>query len=52
MSKLKLKPITHRIFLIYGKKNGKFPFSHSILIVDEDIVLIDTGCGIDILGEI
>jgi len=50
--KLKLKPITCHIFLIYGRNNGKFPFSHSILILDEDIVLIDTGCGIRILRDI
>jgi len=52
MDKLKLNPITNHIFLVCGKNNGKFPYSHSILIVDEDIVLIDSGCGISTLKNI
>ncbi len=48
----KLEAITDRIFLVQGKNKGRFPFSHSILILDEDIVLVDTGCGIETLKNL
>lgn len=41
--------ITEHITLIKGKTQGKFPFSHSILIKDDITALIDTGCGIETL---
>jgi len=44
--------ITDNIFLVKGKNEGRFPYSHSILILDEDLVLIDTGCGIRILKQL
>ncbi len=40
------------MFLVKGKNNGRFPNSHSILIVDKDIVLLDTGCGIETLRQL
>lgn len=45
-----VETVTDHIYLIHGKGKGRFPYSHSILIMDEEIVLIDTGCGIDILN--
>ena len=48
----KLEAITDHIFLVQGKNNGRFPYSHSILILDEDIVLVDTGCGIEPLKKL
>ena len=44
-----LQRITDDIHLIKGKNNGKFPFSHSILISSnsKETILIDTGCGIE-----
>ncbi len=48
----KLEAITDRIFLVQGKNKGRFPYSHSILILDEDIVLVDTGCGIENLKKL
>ncbi|MFX0122363.1 MAG: MBL fold metallo-hydrolase [Candidatus Hodarchaeota archaeon] len=41
--------ITDKIHLVKGKNNGKFPFSHSILIFNnsKETILIDTGCGIE-----
>jgi glyoxylase-like metal-dependent hydrolase (beta-lactamase superfamily II) len=41
--------ISNNIYLVQGKNNGKFPFSHSILIFNnqKEAVLIDTGCGIE-----
>jgi ribonuclease/clavin/mitogillin len=47
-----LVQIAPHIFLVEGKKNGRFPFAHSILIRDEITALIDTGCGVGRLEEI
>ena len=52
MENKKLEAITDRLFLVQGKNRGRFPYSHSILISDEDIVLVDTGCGIDSLKKL
>ncbi|MHA2298012.1 MAG: MBL fold metallo-hydrolase [Candidatus Hodarchaeales archaeon] len=40
--------------LVIGNNNGRFPFSHSILINGEknEPTLVDTGCGIEILRKI
>ncbi|MFX0089102.1 MAG: MBL fold metallo-hydrolase [Candidatus Hodarchaeota archaeon] len=37
--------VTDQILVVKGENNGKFPYSNSILILDEKTVLIDTGCG-------
>jgi len=49
-----LKRITEDIHLVEGKNNGKFPFSHSLLIFSKskETILIDTGCGIEILQNL
>ncbi|MCF8063038.1 MAG: MBL fold metallo-hydrolase [Deltaproteobacteria bacterium] len=47
-----MEPIADHIFLIPGAKGGRFPFSHSILVLDRVRVLIDTGCGLDTLTRI
>ncbi|MFW9996110.1 MAG: MBL fold metallo-hydrolase [Candidatus Odinarchaeota archaeon] len=48
-----LERITNKLSLVQGKNNGRFPYSHSILIFDQKRpTLIDTGCGIDILKDI
>jgi len=47
-----VETITDNIFLIEGKNRGRFPCSHSILILDEETVLIDTGCGIETLKQL
>jgi glyoxylase-like metal-dependent hydrolase (beta-lactamase superfamily II) len=46
--------ISNNLYLVQGKNNGKFPFSHSILILtnSNEAVLVDTGCGIENLQEI
>ena len=44
--------IAPSIFLVEGEKRGQFPFSHSILILDEVTALIDTGCGIERLQRL
>lgn len=52
MRPAKLEAITNNIMLIHGERRGKFPNSHSILILDESSGLIDTGCGPEVLQDI
>jgi glyoxylase-like metal-dependent hydrolase (beta-lactamase superfamily II) len=49
-----LTPISDPIYLVEGKNRGRFPYSHSILIrtKNQGDVLIDTGCGREILEEL
>jgi glyoxylase-like metal-dependent hydrolase (beta-lactamase superfamily II) len=47
-----VEPVTDNVFLIKARNEGRFPYSHSILIFDEEIGLIDTGCGIEILKHL
>jgi len=51
---LELHSISSNIFLVLGTNRGRFPYSHSILIVPtpHEAVLIDTGCGVKILQEL
>mgnify|MGYP002153768709 CR=1 FL=1 len=51
-NRIKTKNITDHILLIRGKNKARFPYSHSILILDEETVLIDTGCGVDVLKQL
>jgi glyoxylase-like metal-dependent hydrolase (beta-lactamase superfamily II) len=44
--------IAPSIFLVEGENEGRFPFSHSILIRDKITGLIDTGCGLRRLKHI
>jgi glyoxylase-like metal-dependent hydrolase (beta-lactamase superfamily II) len=37
------------MMVLRGRNRGKFPPSYSVLILDDQTVLIDTGCGIDVL---
>ena len=47
-----LQQVTDQIYLIPGGNNGRFPYSHSVLIIDRKTVLIDTGCGIETLQQL
>jgi len=49
---METQKITECITLIKGENQGKFPFSHSILIEDDTTALIDTGCGITTLKQV
>ncbi len=44
--------VSPSIYLVEGESEGRFPFSHSILIRDKVTALIDTGCGIRRLERI
>jgi glyoxylase-like metal-dependent hydrolase (beta-lactamase superfamily II) len=41
------RPISENIHLIVGINEGTFPYSNSLLIIDDDVVLIDSGIGND-----
>ncbi|MFX0093898.1 MAG: MBL fold metallo-hydrolase [Candidatus Hodarchaeota archaeon] len=49
-----LEQISDPIFMIWGENKGRFPFSNSILILEEKnrAILIDTGCGSHIIKEL
>jgi len=44
--------IAPSIYLVEGEGEGRFPFSHSILIRDKITALVDTGCGVRRLERI
>ena len=46
--------ITNHLYLIRGENDGRFPFGHSVLIIEQDNkgTLLDTGCGIEILRNL
>ncbi|MFX1515193.1 MAG: MBL fold metallo-hydrolase [Promethearchaeota archaeon] len=48
------RKISDNLYLIEGQNQGRFPYSHSILIVSHsnETTLIDTGCGLNKLREI
>lgn len=45
LHKLKTEQLDEKVHLIIGKNKGTFPYSNSLLILDEEIVLIDSGIG-------
>jgi len=47
-----VEALTDCIYLIKGENISSFPPSYSILVRDEEVVLIDTGCGIENLKKI
>jgi glyoxylase-like metal-dependent hydrolase (beta-lactamase superfamily II) len=49
---MRVEPVTGHISLVHGEKDGVFPGSHSILILGEETVLVDTGCGIKDLKQL
>ncbi len=52
LGKLNAKPLVDNVYLVIGKKHGIFPYSNSLLIIDEEVVLIDSGIGNELLEEI
>jgi len=49
---LKLVPVTDGLFQVVGRHQGRFPSSHSFLVLDDLTALIDTGCGLELLERI
>ncbi len=49
---VELIPITKTISIVPGKNQGRFPTSFSFVIKGDSTVLVDTGCGIDVLQEL
>jgi glyoxylase-like metal-dependent hydrolase (beta-lactamase superfamily II) len=52
LTAVKLEPISDTLFLVPGGNHGRFPQSHSILVLGDEMVLIDTGCGIETLKRL
>jgi glyoxylase-like metal-dependent hydrolase (beta-lactamase superfamily II) len=52
LGKLSSYQLDDNVHLIIGKNNGTFPFSNSLLIMDEEVVLIDSGLGDELLQVI
>ncbi len=46
---LKVTEITRTIFIVHGNNRGRSPFSNAILVLDKHSMLMDTGCGLEIL---
>lgn len=49
---LKITEISETIFIVHGTNRSRSPFSNSILVLDKHSVLMDTGCGLDILRSL
>jgi glyoxylase-like metal-dependent hydrolase (beta-lactamase superfamily II) len=45
LNKLKTRELDDGVYFIIGNNKGTFPYSNSLLIADEDVVLIDSGIG-------
>jgi glyoxylase-like metal-dependent hydrolase (beta-lactamase superfamily II) len=48
---IKITPITDTIFVIHGNNRSRSPFSNTICILDQNNMLMDTGCGIELLTQ-
>ncbi len=49
---IKTLPITETISIIQGNNRSRSPFSNAIFVHDRKNLLMDTGCGIDILNRL
>jgi glyoxylase-like metal-dependent hydrolase (beta-lactamase superfamily II) len=49
---LKTTPITGTISVIHGNNRGRSPFSNAVCILDRTRMLMDTGCGHDIVQRL
>ncbi len=49
LKKLNTNQLDDNVYLIIGKNKGTFPYSNSLLILDEQVVLIDSGIGNELL---
>jgi glyoxylase-like metal-dependent hydrolase (beta-lactamase superfamily II) len=49
LGKLNIKQMDEDVYLLIGKNNGTFPYSNSLLILDEKVVLVDSGLGDELL---
>ncbi len=47
-----MEEIADRVFLVHGGRGGRFPRSHAVLVLDRVRVLIDAGCGRDVLARV
>lgn len=47
LEQIDTKPIDENVYLVGGNNDGTFPYSNSLLIMDDEVVLIDSGIGDD-----
>lgn len=52
LSGLNTRQLDENTYLIIGKNEGTFPYSNSLLILDDEVVLIDSGIGNEYLETI
>lgn len=52
LNKIETKQLDEGIFLIIGKNKGTFPYCNALLIIDDEVVLIDSGCGNEIMEQL
>lgn len=49
---IKTTRLCEKIFIIHGANRGRSPFSHAVCVLDKRSVLVDAGCGLDIIRKI
>lgn len=49
---IKTTRLTDRIFIIHGNNRGRSPFSNAMCILDKHCILVDAGCGLDIIRKL
>lgn len=49
---IKITEVSEKVFIIHGNNRGRSPFSNAVFILDKCHVLIDTGCGLDIVKKL
>ena len=52
LGKINTEQLDEGIFQVVGKNSGTFPFCNALLIVDEEVVLVDSGCGSEVLSPL
>ena len=52
IEKIETVRLDESIYLIIGNNRGTFPYCNALLIVDDDAVLIDSGCGNEIMEQL
>lgn len=49
---IRMMPVTDTIFVIQGNNRSRSPFSNAVCVLDRTRLLMDTGCGLDIIRHI
>ena len=49
---MNLEEVRDKVYFVEGMNSGKYPYSNSLLIEDDQVMLIDTGTGPEVVNEI